>query len=183
MRLRHTIFPCALLLVFAAPLAATQEFQPRAVTPEEFGIDLPAGEVLPGAGRRVNTVDEAGEGCVALVYVRVGDAAIVMLPDGRLVPRSAAQCTATERPFKAIDMDTLGAQLIAEEFEGFKTKQTRRYLYIYNTSEEYALATSRILETMYPGIKGYMDQQDIETRDPEVPLVVLMFRTEEEFQK
>jgi len=38
------------------------------------------------------------------------------------------------------------------------------------------------LDTMFPGVVTYAKAQKIETHEPEVPLVALMFRTEEQFQ-
>ena len=105
-----------------------------------------------------------------------------MLPDGRLIARKAGQFNPTDRPFEPIEKETLLARLTAE-FPGFKTKQTNHYLYVYATSEEFALATSRILETMLPGVKGYAEINKLPVNSPEVPLVVVMFKTEEDFQQ
>ena len=66
---------------------------------------------------------------------------------------------ATDRPFAAISQDALAKQLAAE-FPGFKIKATNHYLYVYSTSEEFALATSRILESMFAGVKSYAAEQE-----------------------
>ena len=64
-----------------------------------------------------------------------------------------------------------------------RLRTTRRYLYVYNTSEAFFKATSRILETMYPGLYNYCRRQKIKVKDPPFPLVVVMFRTQDEFEK
>jgi hypothetical protein len=138
--------------------------------------------VVAGKGQRVTTTDRAGAPVVAKLHVSVGDNRIVMLPDGELVVRHEREAPTTDRPFEPISKNDL-AERLRSDFPGFKTKQTRRYLYVYNTSDEFALATSRIVETMFPGVSAYAKAQKIEIHEPEVPLVAIMFRTEAEFQK
>jgi hypothetical protein len=113
----------------------------------------------------------------------VGANALVLLPDGQIVPRKKGEFSPTDRKFEPADKKVLGEKLLREEFPGFKTKQTNHYLYIYNTSEEFALATSRILETMLPGVILHGKAMQIEVREPTLPLVVIMFQSEAEFQK
>lgn len=169
--------------LFLPARVSAQSASDQTIDPKVFGLDIPAGPRRAGAGRRVVTTDEAGRSVVGKIHLEVGDQRIVLLPDGQLVVRPASQSPVTERPFKAAEMDALAAELTESTFKGFKTKQTNHYLYIYNTSDGFALAASRILETMFPGVNGYAKAQKIEVHDPEVPLVVIMFRTEDEFQK
>ena len=65
----------------------------------------------------------------------------------------------------------------------FKTLTTRHYVFLYDTSEEFALATSRVLEQMLPGVTGYARLQGVDVQLPEIPLVVIMFRNDDEFQQ
>jgi hypothetical protein len=167
------------LLAASAPVLRAQT---KTVDPRTYGIDLPAGEITPGKGATVTTADEMGSPVVGRLHVQVGDGAVVLLPDGQLVARPAGKFAPTDRPFAPATKEALQARLAAE-FPDFKTKQTNHYLCVYNTSEEFALATSRILETMLPGMKAYAEMQKIEVSDPPQPLVVVMFRTEDEFQK
>ncbi|MBI2479814.1 MAG: DUF1570 domain-containing protein [Planctomycetia bacterium] len=156
---------------------------PAVVDPREFGLEIPPGPVRDGNGESIATADDDGNPVVAKLLVDVGDHRIVILPDGRLATRRRQAATSTERKFEPISKDALAARLLESELSGFKTNQTRRYLYLYNTSEEFALATSRILETMFPGVANYAKAQKIEIAEPDVPLVVVMFRTEDEFQR
>lgn len=155
---------------------------PVNIDPRPYGIDLAPGPLQPGNEQIVTTNDEAGELVVGRVHVRIGDGAIVMLPDGQLVTRKAGQFSPTDRPFKPIDKEELAAR-VAAEFPGFKIKQTNHYIYVYSTSEEFALGTSRILETMFGGLKLFASALKLETHEPATPLVVVMFKTDEEFQK
>jgi len=156
---------------------------PHIVDPREFGLEIPSGPTHGGKGEAIATADDDGKPVVGKLLVDVGDYRIVILPDGRLVARHKRDGAFTERKFEPIEKDALAQRLLKTEFAGFKTNQTRRYLYLYNTSEEFALATSRILETMFPGVVNYAKAQKIEVAEPEVPLVVVMFRTQGEFQQ
>lgn len=173
------------LLIFAA-CAGDSTFSQSApvnVDPRPFGIDLAPGPVSPGKEQTVTTAGPEGQPpTVGRVHVRVGEGALVLLPDGQLVPRKAGEFAPTDRPFEAISQEALTKQLAAE-FPGFKIKATNHYLYVYTTSEEFQLGTSRILESMFAGLKTFAGAQKLETHDPATPLVVVMFKTDEEFQK
>lgn len=141
-------------------------------------------EVKPGDGRRVLVkVDYESAPVVAKVHFQVEDELGVILPDGQFTDVLARDATPTERPFQAISKDALAKRLLEGDFSkgDFQTKQTKRFLYIYNTSETFYIGTSRILETMYPGLFAYCKKQKLDVRDPDVPLVVIMFRTKNEF--
>lgn len=156
----------------------------KSFDPAPFGFDLPAGQVRQGQGATVTTADADGKPVVARLHVAVGDGAIVMLPDGQLVARKAGEFTPADKKFEPITREALATRLEQSEFPGFKVKQTRHYIYLYNSSEEFLTGTSRILESMLPGVTAYAEAQRIEgVHPPEVPLVVVMFSTEEEFQK
>ena len=153
------------------------------VPPEAMGIDLPSGPVSKGKGEAVTTHDTAKQPVVGKIYVNVGTAALILLPDGQIVPRKKGEFAPTDRKFEPADKKVLGEQLVRDEFMGFKVKQTNHYLYIYNTSEDFAVATSRILETMLPGVILHGKAMQIDVKDPQLPLVVVMFATERQFQE
>ena len=169
----------AFLLIGGASVSGQQR---TFVDPRDFGLPIPPGRVQPGNGETIATADESGQPVVAKLLVDVGDNRVVILPDGRLAARNKRDAVATERKFEPIEKDDLAKQLLANELSGFRTKQTRHYLYLYNTSNEFALATSRIMESMFPGMANYAKAQKIKVTEPDVPLVVVMFRTEAEFQ-
>lgn len=148
-----------------------------------YGIDIPPGEVTRGNEAVVRTRDRFGKQVLARVHVNVGNNRIVLLPDGQLVARHQRETTLVDETVKQADMLQLGKNLIEHEFPGFRVKRTVHYIYIYNTSESFATATSKILEMMTPGIIGYMKNLGLEVHQPVVPLVVVMFKTEEEFRR
>jgi hypothetical protein len=174
---------------FAAMIAALFLLAPsfaqkssRSVEPREFGLDLPAGELAPGKQQAVTTTDDNGQPVVGRIHVRVGNAAVVLLPDGELVGRREGQFTPTDRKFDPLDKDAITKRLAAE-FPDFRIKSTNHYIYVYSSSEEFQFGTSRILETMLPGVKQWAEGCKIEVRNPAMPLVVVMFRTENEFRR
>lgn len=157
---------------------------PRPVRPaDEDDLSLPPEptRVVPGDGRRVLVSSGGASPVVARLHCEVDDRFLVILPDGRLRSVRAREATPTDRPFVAATKDEIAARLTSEQFKGFKTRQTKYFLYIYNTSDTFYAGTSRILETMYPGLFAICKRQGIEVHNPEVPLVVIMFRTRSEF--
>jgi len=176
----------SLLLLLSAVGQVYAQDAPRTVDPRKFGIELAPGLVVQSKGETVSTAEDDGQPAIGRVHVRVGEGAIVLLPDGQLVPRRAGQLTPSARPFQPLTKDALLKRLAAE-FPGFKTRasNTAPYVYAYSTSDEFATATSRILESMLSdtkGLRAFAENQRIDAHSPEIPLVVVMFRTEEEFQ-
>jgi hypothetical protein len=172
----------ALVLGRGMPDALGQEFAPQA-DPADFNLILPDVPPVPGGGRRALVRDAAGELVVAKVHVELADRFVVILPNGRLQSLPQSEATITERPFVAATKEQITAELTNDKFRGFRSRSTNRYLYVYNSSEPFYQATSRILETMYPKLLAYCQRQKIEADDPDVPMVVIMFKTEEEFNK
>lgn len=163
--------------------AQAQKASPQA-DPRDAGLLIPeSGVVRRGQGQHVTVADAAGQDVVALLHAEVGDRRLVILPDGRLESVASAQAKLTDEPFRPATKEEIAAALKKKGFANFKTRNTARYVYIYDTSEPFYKATSRILETMYPAILAYFKRLKLPAHDPEVPLVAIMFRTEEEFQK
>jgi hypothetical protein len=152
------------------------------VPPRTFGLDLDPGPLTPGDGQRVLTRDDRGETVVARVHVRVGSNLIVLLPDGQLAARRPDECTPTERPFAPLHPEELLERLEQAGFANWQSHQTRRYLYLFQGDDAFVTATSRILETMFRGVVTYAQAQKIQVHPPEVPLVVILFPTREQFQ-
>lgn len=170
----------------------SQPTYPQA-TPEELGLKLPDAPPVKVDDRRVllpveptEAQRDSGEGnepVVGRVYLQVGKEYVVLMPDGRLQSFPIKQTTPTDRPFLPLDKKKLAQRLVNERFPGFKTRVTKRYLYVYNSSDDFQAATSRILETMYPALANYCKKQKIAIHEPEFPLVVIMFHDQQEFQK
>ncbi|MBM4002901.1 MAG: DUF1570 domain-containing protein [Planctomycetes bacterium] len=176
---RLPVFAATLVLLYVStlPLAAREPLDPLL-----FGYKIPSATPAPPSTPRVTTRDESGKAVVAKVHVEVGDYRIVLLPDGQLVARAQAETEMTEKPFKPLTTDELARQIMMT-FPGFKAKTTRRYACVYNTSDEFAAVATRVLDTMLPGVKSHMTSLKIAVHEPDVPLLAMMFRTAEEFQR
>ena len=183
----------AWLLLFPAflipqPAAAETKIQSKLegtvlIDPRSFEFKINPGELIAGDGRNVLVKDSAGKEIVAKVYIQVGENFVCLMPDGRLKDFTKAEAKITDQPFKPADPKEIANELLNGYFKGFKSKTTSRYVYIYNTTEEFAEVTSRIIESMLRGVVSFAKGQRIEVSYPDIPLVVTMFRTEKEYQK
>ena len=172
-----------LAVILLTPLVVQAQPVGKLLDLRAYGLNIPPGEVIASEGQNVFAMDEFGQSVVGKVHVTVGNYHIVLLPDGQLVGRPITETTETNKPFSGADKQQLGKLLQQQVFTGFKVRKSGRYVYVYNTSEAFAQATSQILEKMAPGILGYMRNLELEVHEPEVPLVVVMFGTEAEFQR
>lgn len=175
------IFAVVLGFVVASP--AVGQSPKKEVDPGEFGFDIPPGPVSHPDNLRVVTNDQYGKPVVGRVHAIIGENRIVLLPDGKLVDRHRDRAPKTERPFDPASPEEVEQQLKSEFGEGFTTKTTKNYVYVYNCSERFAFGTGRILESMRPGVTNYVEKMRIDTHPPHVPLVAIMFRTEAQFQR
>ncbi|MEX2120201.1 MAG: DUF1570 domain-containing protein [Pirellulales bacterium] len=175
-------FLAAFCISLSAAELLAQQPAPQA-DPRDFELIVPEAPAKPGGDRRVLAPVEGRDPVVAKVFVEVGDRLVVLLPNGRLDSILTRDATETDRKFEPAGMDEMAAELTGGAFQGFRTRRTKRYLYVYNTSQPFYLATSRILETMYPSLLAYCKRRKLPVHDPEMPLVVIMFKTQEEFDK
>ncbi|MFM8251535.1 MAG: DUF1570 domain-containing protein [Planctomycetota bacterium] len=154
---------------------------PTAIPPRFFGLDIPAGKLEDGQGRRVElTWDERQ--VVGRIHVEVGEHHVILLPDGRLIAQPSALSVFTDKPFQPQPKDKVATYWVDHRLAGFQTRTSRHYVFVYNTSEEFTAVTTRVLESMVPGLLGFAEMMKIPAREPELPLVVVMFRTGQQMQ-
>lgn len=176
------------LAVIAAVLSEGAQARAQIAAPadsKDFELLLPREikEVTRGsADDRVFVSLDGQDPVVALVHCKAGDRSVLIMPNGKLKSVPTSDTSPTSRPFEPLSKDAMAKSFTAQQFKGFKTKQTNRFLYIYNTSDKFYLGTSRILETMYPALFDYCKRNKIAVRTPDAPLVVIMFRTEAEYR-
>lgn len=113
----------------------------------------------------MSTRNPRGDRVLARIHCHVGDWAMALLPDGQLVPARRASSSPAAKSSSPRIVSPSRAARGGEEFPGFKSKQDD-HVYIYDTSEEFALATSRILETMLPGVALHGKAQQIACSSP-----------------
>ncbi|MEW4561720.1 DUF1570 domain-containing protein [Bremerella sp. JC770] len=173
------------LAIFAWALAGSSAIAQRQVTvpdPRAFGLDIAPGLVLYNVTGNVEFRTDDGEQQVGKIQIAVGSSLVVQQPDGRLVTRPISEVKKTDKPFVGIDRKELEKRLQAEH-PGFRTFTSRHFIFVYNTSNEFAQGTMRIMESMLPGVMAHAKRQKIDVHDPEVPLVVIMFATEREYKE
>lgn len=151
------------------------------VRAEDEGLIIPRdAEPQPAKDRRV-LVNDGSNVVVTKMLVEVGDRYVVKLPNGRLTSVPAQTASITDRPYVPATKADLTAELTAK-FPKFKIRSTKRFMYVYNTSELFYQGTSRILETMYQPMFEYWKRLKVPVQEPDTLLVVVMFRTDKEFQ-
>lgn len=147
------------------------------------GLRVTPGAITHSQGERFLVRGEDGTPLVARHHVTVGSTRILLMPDGRLQSFAESEVNPTEKPFEPLDMDALEAKLLADpKLAGFKAIRSRRFLYLYNTSELFIRSSRTILESMYPAVRKYFSRSDVEIHEPELPLVVIAFANERQFQ-
>jgi len=149
--------------------------------PSELGLKLPIAEPVPADGRRVLVKSDDDEVVVGKVQVELGESFVVIMPDGKIQVFKQSEATLTDRPFVGVTMKDLSAKLQAK-FPGFTVQSTKRFIYVYNTSAKFHKGTSSILESLYPGLVNYCKGRKLATEDPPYPLVVIMFRTRQQWE-
>ncbi|MCM2373812.1 DUF1570 domain-containing protein [Aporhodopirellula aestuarii] len=164
--------------------AMPADAMPAQAADDSDGLRLTPGEITYSNGESILVRDEEGEEIVCRLHVSIGDTHVVMLPDGRLKSFPIEETRATEKPFVPMDMDSIEAKLLKDpKLAGFKTIRSRRFLYLYNSSELFIRSSRTILESMYPAVRKYFERSGIDVHEPELPLVVIAFATDDQFQE
>lgn len=178
---RFCCLAMGLMALLSSAVGRAQES--TVVNPRMFGFPLPPGQVR-WADRPVHAQIQTDQGVVVgKVHVKVGDDFVVILPDGRLEGKRNSEVQFTDQPVEWATPEEIAKQVTQHEMlKDFKVMTGKRHVFVYNTTEEMAEVTSRIMESMTRGLVKYMKTLGLETHDPEVPLVVIMFRTQDEFQ-
>ncbi len=168
------------------PASPTPPSSPSDPTGQSGGFEVRLGKLYHPNDERLAVRDEQGNRVVGRYLVGSGDSRIVMLPDGRLEAYEAQLTTPTDDPFVPMSMNEIRDRWLADERLsklGMKSIQSQRFLFLYNTSEPFIRATRTILETMYPAVRKYFQRTKIDTHEPEFPLVVIAFATDDQFQE
>jgi hypothetical protein len=166
---------------FAAALDEMDIPGVKLIDPRSYGFHAPPAEVSIPEDQRVLT-EYRGEVVVAQVHALVGENYILLMPDGALEDRTPSQVQQTDRPFEAVDADRLADRLREGPLARFKVKKSKHHLFVYNAPDDYVDATRRILDSMDRGLASFMKKLGLEPSEPRVPLVVILFATQKEFQ-
>ncbi|QDT12170.1 DUF1570 domain-containing protein [Stieleria marina] len=150
---------------------------------ESGGLKLAQGEITYSNGERILVRGDDGEPIVGRLHVTVGDTQMVLMPDGLLKTFPKSETRPTTEKFVPLSMKAIETALLQDpKLKNFKTKRSRRFLYVYNTSEIFVDSTRTILESMYPAVRKYFSRSGIDIHEPELPLVIIAFATDDQFQ-
>ena len=147
------------------------------VTP---AVPPPAADAPGKEPRRIRVRTRSGKNVVARVHGEVGGEVHIILPDGQLgIPNRPAF---TDEPFQPAMAAEIEQDLLDGAFSGFKVLRKQHYLIVYQSSEEFAEESGRVLESLYKGLTDAFRKFDVPVREAEFPLVVVIFRTERDFR-
>lgn len=165
-------------------LAVAGAAKPPSEDPSAYSLKLPTkmAPIIPGDGARVLVRFDEQSPEVCNMLGTLPDRYLAVRPAGTLACVAQSEATLTDRPFHPITHEAL-AESTAARFKGFKTHRTKRFVYVYNTSDLFYVGSSRILETMYPALYAYWQRLGVDVHEPETPLLVIMFRTYDEYSR
>jgi hypothetical protein len=113
------------------------------------------------------------------ILVESQDGGLLLLsPDGVLwaiQPEEIARRKSDVVPFQLLGREALAKQVLQELPDGFETYDTAHYLICYNTSKAYAQWCGALYERLYRAFFTYWSQRGFDLRDPEAPLVAVVF--------
>lgn len=149
------------------------------------GLRIQMGDVTHPDDQNLAIRSEEGQRVITKYLVGSGQSRVVVLPDGQLSVLDAGETHPTDDRFVPSTMDQVREQWMDDprlQKMNMKSIESRRFVFIYNTSEPFIRATRTILETMYPAVRKYFSRTKIATHEPEFPLVVIAFATEDQYQ-
>jgi hypothetical protein len=121
------------------------------------------------------------------VLVEAEDGGVLLLTsDGRLWPIPKEEIAArqsNEKLFQALDRDAHAKQLLTTLPKGFRQFKTKHYTILYNTSPGYAQWVGALYERLYAGFYSYWPKKGAELREPEFPLVAIVFDTRRGYEE
>ena len=91
-------------------------------------------------------------------------------------PEEQVRETNDDAPFTAMAPQELSESLLQALPEGFSTHQTDHYLICFNTSRTYAEWCGSLFERLYMAFTNFWSRKGFELKDPEFPLVAIVFR-------
>lgn len=128
------------------------------------------GAVRPLAGRVVAEAEDGG--------------LLLLTPDGALwpiQPEEYADRVRDDAPFTPLKREEVAQQLLSRLGPEFKVHTTANYVICYNTSTAYAQWCGALYERLFRGFRTFWETRGLDLRDPELPLVALVFDSKESY--
>ena len=89
--------------------------------------------------------------------------------------------TTDDKPLELYDRNEIIHHVLNELPQGFRVHRTANYLIFYNTTKPYAQWCGALYERLYLGFFNYWSRRDAQIRDPEQPLVALIFADKQSY--
>jgi hypothetical protein len=109
---------------------------------------------------------------------------LLMARDGvlwNIQPAEQVSHTSDKAEFKPFDREQITKDLLAELPPGFEVHSTTHYLICHNTSKAYAQWCGALFERLYLAFTNYWKRQHFNLREPEFPLVAIVFGDEQQY--
>lgn len=151
---------------------------------DDLQLRLRPGLIRQSDGQTVMVRDENGHLVVGKVHVQVGDQVLVMLPTGRLRVVSNNEMQPTKLEFRSATKQKIVDGITENPiFKNFRTAQSDRHVYVYDCDKSFVRKVSEILETVHKGVYRHFKNLGFDVHPAEYPMAVIVFPTQEEFQK
>ncbi len=119
------------------------------------------------------------------VEVVAADGGILLLGrDGvlrNIEPKDLVSRASDDEPFTPYNKAELAQVTLRALPAGFTTFETNNYLIVHNTSRAYAAWCGSLFERLYRGFENYWSRRGFKLKQPEYPLVALVFGDKESY--
>ncbi len=100
-----------------------------------------------------------------------------------LTPSMQSGYTKDDRPFAPYDEKEFQQRVLAKLPPGFEVRRTAHYLIFFETSRAYAQWCGSLFERLYMAFTNFWKRQKVEIKDPEFPLVAVIFNNKRSFDQ
>lgn len=116
---------------------------------------------------------------VGKVLVEALDGGMLLIArDGNMwivQPEELIRRASDTAPFEPLTKEEMAKQLLQEMPDGFRIHETANYVICYNTTQAYAEWCGGLYERLNRAFFNYWENRGVELREPEYPLVALVF--------
>jgi hypothetical protein len=172
----------AMISLAASPLRSPAQgtSSPVAPAPSEADLAQNSESILYRKGTESETIAgrvlvEARDGGL---LVQADDGLLTIVEGPHLIRR-----TPSDKPFTPVTQDAMAMRLAAELPPGFSTYTTQHYVIAYDTSRAYAQWAGSLFERLHRAFTNYWRRQGLDLREPEFPLVVLIFSEHQSYDR
>ena len=121
--------------------------------------------------------ESAADPVVASVVARDLTTMLARLPNGEFATMPISRGVPTDRPYKPAPVAEMIKQL-QREFPHFKVNLVGRYIYVYNTPDEFRDFANKVLIETTTTVDRFFAKHQLGNRKPTHPLVVVLYATD-----